>query len=181
MPLTPDELHHLVDTIEGLGREMTSLRVALATTDRRARWSRSVAIIGVVAGIIGGAVGLGGVAVGVSARATADDLAKTRKDAQISGCVQSNLAIQRTRDALTAGVSVLTQPDPRRGEVEQARVDRFVIEYSKHVNNALPYRDCSEGGIAAYYENPPVDPALGSGLTTTTTPVLPLTPSTTRR
>ena len=169
MPLTPDELHTLVDTLDDVEKEMTGLRIALATTDRRSRWSRSVAVVGVVAGIIGGAVGIGGVVVGASAQATADDLATTRTEAQVSACVQDNLATRRTRDALIAGVSVLAQPSPTRGPNEQASVDRFVVEYTRHISNALPFRDCSPGGIASYYEHPPVDPALGAGLTTTTT------------
>lgn len=175
MPLTPDELHALVDTIDSVKSEMTGLRIALVTADKRARWARSVAIVGVVAGIIGGAVGFFGVAVGVSAGATADELAATRKESQVSACVQANLTTQRTRDALVAGVSVLTQPDPRRGANEQAAVDRFVVEYTRHVNRALPYRDCSADGIASYYENPPTDPALGVGASTTTTVPMPPT------
>lgn len=168
MPLSPDELHSLVGTIDALKGEMTGLRLALITADRRARWARSVAIVGVVVGIIGGAVGAGGVVVGASAQDTADTNTRNRKESQIASCVQANLTNQRTRDALIAGVSVLTQPDPRRGEIEQARVDRFVVEYSRHINAALPYRDCSPGGIVAYYKNPPIDPALEAGVTTTT-------------
>lgn len=171
MPLSPDEYQHLFEAMDTLKGEMTGLRLALVTTDKRARWSRSVAIVGVVVGIVGGAVGLGGVAVGVSAGATADDLASSRREQQQSSCVQANLTTQRTREALIAGVSVLTQPDPRRGANEQASVDRFVVEYTRHVNSALPFRDCRPEGLTAYFENPPIDPALGSGigLTTTTT------------
>jgi hypothetical protein len=161
MPLSPEELHSLVGTLDSLKSEMTNLRIALATADKRARWARSVAIVGVVVGIVGGSVGLGGVVVGVSARATADDLAQTRKESQVASCVQSNLTTQKTRSALIAGVSVLTQPNPNRGPNEQAGVDRFVVEYTRNVHSALPYRDCSAEGINRYYENPPVDPALG--------------------
>ena len=168
MPLNPEELHQLVGTIDGLGREITGLRVALVTADKRSRWARSVAIVGVVAGIIGGAVGIGAVLVGMSARATAHDLADSRREAQVSGCVQANLQTQRTRDALVAGVSVITQPDPRREPAQQAAVDRFVVEYTRNVNNALPYRDCSPGGIKSYYQHPPVDPALQFATTSTT-------------
>jgi hypothetical protein len=171
MPLTPDELHELVATIDGLGREITGLRVALVTADKRSRWARSVAIVGVVAGIIGGAVGVGGVVVGASAQATADDLAASRKEAQVSGCVQANLQTQRTRDALIAGVSVLTGPNPQRDSDEQARVDRFFLEYSNNIKAALPFRDCSPGGIKSYYEHPPIDPALSVGPITSSTVV----------
>lgn len=169
MPLNPDELHHLLETIDALKGEITGLRLILGTADRRSRWARSVAVVGVVVGIIGGAVGLIGVAVGVAAQDTADTNAKVRKETQISACVQANLTTQRTRDALIAGVSVLTQPNPNRGANEQASVDRFVVEYSRHIQAALPYRDCSAGGISAYYANPPIDPALGGLVVPTTT------------
>lgn len=169
MPLSPDELHTLLDTTNELAKEMTGLRLALATADRRSRWARTVGTVGVVVGIIGGAVGLLGVAVGVSAQDTADTNAKIRKETQVSACIQSNLTTQRTRDALIAGVSVLTQPNPNRGANEQASVDRFVVEYSRHIQAALPFRDCSSGGITAYFLNPPIDPALGSLIVPTTT------------
>ena len=167
MPLNPEDLHSLVTTIEVLNTEVAGLRIALVNADKRARWARSVAIVGVVAGIIGGAVGLGGVIVGANAKATAEDLAETRRETQVSACIQANLTTQRTRDALIDGVSVLTQPDPRRGDAEQAAVDRFVVEYTRKVNAALPYRDCSPGGIRSYYSHPPIDPALGTATSST--------------
>jgi len=159
----------LVGKIDESNREMASLSARLATADRRARWARSVAIIGVIAGIVGGAVGAGGVIVGASAQATADDLAESRRETQQSACVQANLTTWRTRGALIAGIQVLAAPDPRRTEAEQARVDRFVVEYTTSVHNALPYRDCSPRGIAQYFAHPPDDPALGEPPATTTT------------
>lgn len=171
MPLNPSELQALVSTIDVLNAEVAGLRQVMVHADKRAKWARSVAIVGVVAGIIGGAVGIGGVVVGASAQATADDLAAARQESLVSGCVQSNLQTQRTREALIAGVSVLTQPDPRRSEAERIALDRFAIEYTRTVNNALPYRDCSPGGIRSYYAHPPTDPALAGGPVTSSTVV----------
>ena len=172
MPLSPEEYHVLVEKIDESNHEMARLSARLATADKRARWARSVAIVGVIAGIMGGAVGAGGVIVGASAQATADALAASRRETQQSACVQANLTNQRTRDALIAGVEVVAAPDPRRSEMEQARVDRFVVAYTASVQRALPYRDCSRRGIELYFANPPDDPALGEppGGTTTSIP-----------
>ena len=169
MPLSPEDANALVSTIDVLNTEVAGLRIALISADRKARRGQTVGTVGVVVGIIGGAVGFFGVLVGANARATAEDLAEARKESQVSGCVQANLSTQRTREALKSGVSILSQPDPRRSDAGQASVDRFVIEYSGKVDAALPFRDCSPDGIRAYYDRPPIDPALSTGPTTSTT------------
>lgn len=168
MPLTPDELGQFITTIDQLTREMRVHEQLLETTNKRSRWAQKVAIIGVGVGLTGLAVGIGGIIFGVAAQATADDLAESRRESQVSACIQANETTERTRDALIAGVSVLTQPDARRTDAQQASVDRFVVEYTRHVDGALPFRDCSRRGIDAYYANPPVDPALGGATTTST-------------
>lgn len=171
MTLKSEDLASLVSTIEVLNTEVAGLRLALVNADKRARWARSVAIVGVAVGILGVAVGVGGVLVGASAKATARDLAANRRENSVASCVQANLTTQRTREALIAGVSVLTQPNTNRTDAGQASVDRFVVEYTRKVEAQLPYRDCSEKGVRAYYENPPADPALGapSSVSSTTT------------
>lgn len=163
MPLTPDELNTLVHSIDVLNTEVSGLRAAMINADRRARWARSVAIVGVVAGIIGGAVGLGGVMVGASAQRTADDIEVSRQEAGVSSCVQANVQMERTRAALVAGVSVLAQPsDPPRSAAAQERIDEFVRTYTASVEQKLPFRDCSREGIANYLKNPPPDPNKGN-------------------
>lgn len=167
MPLSPEELERFIGTIDQLTAEMRTHEKMLETANRRAAWAKKAAIVGVAVGIAGTVVGFGGLIFGVGAQASTDDLAATRKESQVSSCVQANETTQRTRDALIRGVSVLTQPDPRRGPNEQASVDRFVVQYTRGVEAALPFRDCSIRGIRSYYENPPTDPALGGATTTT--------------
>lgn len=163
MPLTPDELNTLVHSIDVLNAEVSGLRAAMINADRRARWARSVAIVGVVAGIIGGAVGLGGVIVGASAQQTADDIEVSRREVSVSSCVQANVQTQRTRAAFVAGVAVLAQPsDPPRSAIAQERVEEFVRTYTASVEQKLPYRDCSKEGIANYLRSPPPDPNKGN-------------------
>lgn len=163
MPLTPEEFSTLIHSIDVLNTEVSGLRAAMLNADKRARWARSVAIIGVVAGIVGGAVGLGGVMVGADAQRTADDIETSRREASVSSCVQQNVQTERTRSAFVAGVSVLAQPtDPPRSAASQERVEEFVRTYTASIEQKLPYRDCSKEGITNYLKNPPPDPNRGN-------------------
>lgn len=159
MPLTPDELHQLVDKLDELSRDIAAHKAALAVADRRSRWARTAALVGILVGVLGVAVGIGGAIFGVNAQATADDIARERTDARAGACVQANVTTQRTRDALIAGVSVIDVPDPNRSPDRQQAIDRFIANYTAHIEAALPYRDCSAAGIAAYFTHPPADPA----------------------
>ncbi len=167
MPLSPEELARFISTVDTLTLEMRVHEEKLVATNKRSARAQNVATIGVAVGIFGVVVGLGGILAGLTARATADDLKQARRDGRVATCIQSNLQTQRTREALLSGVSVLTQPDARRGAAEQTALDRFVVEYGRKVDASLPYRDCSERGIEAYYRHPPDDPALGRMTTTT--------------
>lgn len=163
MPLSPEDAAALVSTIDVLSTEVSGLRAAMINADRRARWARSVAIVGVVVGIIGVVVGLGGVLVGADAQRTADDIEISRREASTSSCIQQNVQTFRTRSALVAGVSVLAQPtDPPRSHAAQERVDEFVRTYTDSVEQKLPYRDCSPEGIKNYLKSPPPDPNRGN-------------------
>lgn len=167
MPLSPEDLSRFISTVDALTLEMRVHEEKLMAANRRSARAQNVATIGVVVGIVGVVVGIGGAIFGLTAQSTTEDLKQARRDGRIATCVQSNLQTQRTREALLSGVSVLTQPDPRRSNTEQAAVDRFVVEYGRKVDGSLPYRDCSERGIDIYYQHPPADPALGRVTTTT--------------
>lgn len=159
----------LIATIDTLSRDIGDHKAALVVADRRSRWARTVSVVGICVGILGVAVGIGGALFGMSAQTTADDVGQARRDNLISGCVQQNLTTQRTREALVAGVSVLTNLNPNRTPDEQAAVDEFVRRYTTQVEGALPYRDCSPAGIATYYDHPPADPATIQTSSTTIT------------
>lgn len=159
----------LITTIDGLSRDIHAHKSALAAADRRSRWARTVAVVGICVGILGVAVGMGGAIFGLNAQTTADDVSQARRDNLVSGCVQANITTQRTRAALVAGVSVLTTLNPDRTAEQQANVDEFVDRYTTSVERALPYRSCSPEGIAAYYDHPPVDPATIQTSSTTNT------------
>lgn len=165
MPLTPEELAHLMVKMDELGHEMAVHGAALKVTDRRSRWARTVGTIGVIAGIIGGVVGAGGVLVGASARATAEDVADARREAQVGSCIQANVTTERSREALVNGLLAILPPGQEPTEKQQEIVDR----YTKQVEEALPFRSCSPAGIEAYLRNPPADPATVQTSSTTIT------------
>lgn len=161
---SPD-LGRLIATIDSLRADIAGHKAELLVADRRSRWARTAALVGILVGIVGIAVGTGGAIFGVNAQTSADDIARERNDARISGCVQANVTTQRTREALVAGVSVLDVPNPQRTADQQAALDRFIATYTAHVEAALPMRDCSAGGVDAYFARPPADPATTSTTT----------------
>lgn len=171
MPLQSENLVVLIGKLDELAVEMKGLSGALKATDQKAKWAKRAATVGIAVGIIGCMVGVIGLVAGWKANDTADQLAQSRREGQISSCVQSNLTTERIRAALIQGVSVVSQPNPNRTEAEQASIDRFVTEYTLRTNSALPYRDCTPRGIEIYYEHPPADPALSPPIITSSTTV----------
>lgn len=165
---SPD-FYRLISTIDALSRDIAGHKDALVVADRRSRWARTASVVGILVGIIGIAVGTGGAIFGASAQATADDLARSRQEGRVAGCVQGNITTQRTRAALVAGVSVLAAPNQGRSESGQAAVDEFVRRYTAQIEQALPYRDCSARGIDIYYDHAPTDPATVQTSSTTIT------------
>jgi len=144
--------------------EMEGLKVQLAGANRRSAAAKNVAVIGIVAAVVGLAIGAGGLVYADKAQDTADDVARIQDerraeqaDARVSSCIQQNVTTQRTRNALISGVSVLAPGDGEDGA--SPRVREFIAGYTARVEKALPYRDCSPEGIAAYFDKPPGDPA----------------------
>lgn len=164
MPLTPEELHQLIEKLDVVSEEMATHGAKLAVTDQRSRKARSTATVGVIAAIIGLAVGAGGILVGASARATADDINASRRESRESSCIQANVTTKANREALVNGLLAVFPPGQELSENQKKVVER----YSAQVEEALPYRDCSEKGVNAYFRDPPVDPALPPTSTTTT-------------
>ncbi len=86
-----------------------------------------------------------------------DDINASRQARNVSICIQTNVQIEGTRNALIGGadglLSISTQFTP-----EQIRTIHDT--YAAAVEAELPYRDCSPDGIAKYLEDPPADPAV---------------------
>lgn len=163
MPLTSEELSALIAKLDEVTAEMVDHGARLEVTDKRSRKASNTARVGIIVGIIGACVGIGGVLVGVEARATAEELAKSRRESQASGCVQANITTQANRAALVQGLLAIIPPGQEPTESQQEIVRR----YTSQVEAALPFRDCSERGLAAYYDHPPADPALRTATSST--------------
>lgn len=151
-PGSPPDLRRLIGVINDLAQKLEDNKTALAIADRRARWARVVAYVGIATGSVG-------IVYGIGAKGTADDIQASRREASTSGCVQANVSTERTRGALVAGVSVLSAPSPGRTAEDQAALDTFIKQYTDEVERVLPFRDCSDAGIARYINHPPADPA----------------------
>lgn len=79
-----------------------------------------------------------------------------RDAARIAACTNSNVEKLAVRLAVQRSLLTLARPGVPITPEQQTTIDA----YNKAVNDGLPFRDCSPGGIAAYYRNPPSDPAV---------------------
>lgn len=83
------------------------------------------------------------------------------RDALVSSCVQYNqqqAAAARAEKAEWRKLTDHIAPRPRSAQV-QRRVDEFLDDQDATITAEHAYRDCSEQGLDAYFENPPPDPA----------------------
>lgn len=155
MALEDDErklLQRTVEACERLDKSLTDTREAL--TRRIVRASLAVALALLAA--------LGAVVIGARARATANDLSEFVSDveadraaARVSSCVQANATTESQRAAMVGALRALAPPGSL-SPSGQAALDK----YEDEVDARLPYRDCSPAGIAAFFKDPPVDPAV---------------------
>jgi hypothetical protein len=156
--MMPQELartaHELGQDLRDLTQAMTDHRRAVEKADQRSK-------AGIIAGIIGIMVGLLATIYAINADETADrvsdlqeQVAADQEEARHSACIQFNVQRNEVRGALKASLLTLARA-PITPE-QQIIVDK----YNTEVDESLPYRDCSEDGIAAYFKTPPKDPAL---------------------
>lgn len=162
----PAQVERLIGTIDHLSDDLEDHKEVLVAADKRSRYARRAAIIGIVAGIVGVGVGVWGISVGARAQNTADDVnhLTAQSDAEreankVSSCVQFNVQRKETREAMKLALTSLAPPEANRTEQQRAALET----YNKSVDLGLPYRDCSSAGIAAYFKSPPRDPAGQGG------------------
>lgn len=143
-----EEYQRFEETVDTLNKVLVSHRAELNKAKNVARSGVVVGIIGIIVGLIGGAVGFDG-------RSRAQDIVAARNEARISGCIQSNVATQGSREALASSILVFADDPNHLTPKEQIIADA----YRSRVEHALPYRDCSPEGLDRYFDNPPADPA----------------------
>lgn len=165
MPTSSPDFIPFIESVDKLAVEIAAHKAQLTIADRRSRWARTASMVGIVVGVVGIAVGLGGAVFGLAAQTTADDLADSRRETQVSACVQQNVTTERVRVALVQSLLAILPPGQEPTDAQKLIVDR----YTTQVEQALPYRSCSEAGIKAYFDHPPADPAATQTSSTTTT------------
>lgn len=161
-----DTVTRLEATLREHRVEMETVEGDLRANERATSSANRVAMVATVAAIVGVVVGLVGIGVAVDGRSTANTVRgiqkaqiADRKDARTSSCVQANVATKSNRAALVDALIAVLPPGTTPTEAQQAIVER----YRAQVEESLPYRDCSDKGIADYFEDPPADPAITEG------------------
>lgn len=160
---TPNDLQRFYAAVDSLSTDIaahkTTINNAIAHANQQSEDAKKTARRGVAVGAFGILVGIVSLVIGYNAKATADDIESSRREAIKAGCIQQNVQTDRTRAALVAGVAVVAAPtDPPRSADAQQRADEFVRTYTDQTSQKLPYRDCTDEGISSYIKNPPPDP-----------------------
>jgi hypothetical protein len=142
-----DQLTTLID--HDLVPSLAATRKVVERSAKRSRIAFILSGISIVLILMAGGVVL-------QNRDAIHDANELRDEILLISCVQDNVSTQKDRDALVGSLITLADDPNKLTTEEQALVDA----YSKRVEELLPFRDCSEDGIEAYYNNLPPDPAL---------------------
>ena len=162
----PAQVERLIGTIDHLSDDLDAHKALITGADKRSKYAKAAALIGLMVGVLGIAVGAAGIGYGRQAQHTADDLKALQDSANadraantLSSCIQFNVQRAETRAAMKLALASLAPPVANQTEQQRAALET----YSKSVDLGLPYRDCSASGIAAYFKSPPKDPAGQGG------------------
>lgn len=148
-PPSTAQVDRLISSIGDLQRELAATR---AVVEKAASRSRSAILLSVIS------IALLMVSFGVvlSNRASVEASNEVRDEARRVACVRENISIVDTREAISGSIIALAPPGTSLTDEQEARI----AAYAERVSELLPFRDCSPEGVAAYYENPPPDPAV---------------------
>lgn len=150
---TNDPLHlggdsaTLLSSMHDLRAELSAFRPLLERANRTARRAKVAAAIGILVGVVGVVIGIGGWIAQVNANQSTDA-------ARQAGCIQQNVQALEVSSKLVNGLKAFFDDPDNLTPQEQAALNVYEAATQPE------FRDCSEAGIKAYIENPPVDPAL---------------------
>lgn len=147
-PPTLNQLNQLLSSIRDLSGEIAELREQLTAQKTRNRVMTALATLMLVALIAVGLVAYGN-------RETVKEIQHSRAERTMIDCVRENLSIQADRNAFVGSILTFAE-DPEHLDADQQLA---LANYADAVALAKPYRDCSEAGIAAYFDSLPDDPA----------------------
>lgn len=160
----------LTETAIELRRDINQLTLALPDhrravdkANRRAKWAIITAIVGITVGLCATIYAVDARDTAKVANTTADEVRLLQEQlkadtaaVRVAACIQFNDQRNDVRNAITDGILAF-QPDgvPLTGQ-QQVLLNKYALR----VASQLDFRDCSPEGIAEYYRNPPVDPAV---------------------
>lgn len=149
-PPTRNQVAELVVSMDDLSSEMSGLHSELSRQRRRNVATMTLAGVLTVCLVV---------AVGVmsNTRTALHALNRERADRTTIACIYANATIKADRAAFINSLRALVPAGQELTDEQQMAI----AAYTAAVEASKPYRDCSTEGIAAYYENPPVDPASG--------------------
>lgn len=158
--IPPADITEMLTTMDRLSEEIRALRKELGeqrelhtrelhTMNVRARRMKILTIILALLVIVG-------CVFTYQNRKTLEDFHTQRTESRRGACIQFNVTTQGQRTALHNALLTFV-PDPDNMTAEQKT---SLTKFDDAVENALPYRDCSDDGIDAYYSDPPPDPAV---------------------
>lgn len=164
LPPTQGQIAELLASMGVLSEEMDHLRLELHRANLRTRIAKFAAISAILLTLVAGWLA-------VEARHQTDEITDYRANAQVASCIQTNNLIVGIRGGIVqAGIAgiVTFAPDPEHLTAdEQVKLAAYAAALAQGAEDAVPFRDCSEEGLAAYYSATPTDPA--------TQPTVPIT------
>lgn len=182
MPYDPEQVDKLIKTIGSLELELVAHKKVIVDSEKRSRYAKKAAVIGLGVAIMGIFVGLLGYSAGNKAQKTADDVSALTQDINedrgsqvIAACVNYNVQRAEVRAALKLSLRALAPVSD--AELTERQRELLAV-YNAAVDAGLPFRDCSPAGIAKYFEEPPADPATIAPPAVTVAPI-PTVPTTT--
>jgi hypothetical protein len=148
-PISTGQLDDLIGAIKALQGELSATRVVVEKSVKNSRTARVLSIISIALFLV--SFGLF-----VSNYKTIHSIDRVRDEARVVACVQENVGIASERVAISESIVALAPP----GTVFTPDQEARIAAYGDLVDKLLPFRDCSDEGIAAYYADLPEDPAL---------------------
>jgi hypothetical protein len=160
----PDQVERLIAAVDSNTETMQRLEIEVLGTSQVAEDAKGTAddaklIVLVSAGcllLVLLAVTMG-IWYSIDAKHTVDNANQERAERSVTACVYSNAQLKKVRDTLVLSLASVIPENQALTREQQESLDR----YKATVEATLTYRNCTDEGIKAYFENPPKDPARG--------------------
>lgn len=160
MPNTPPTRGDLANVVIALDHLEGRIDEAKQQSKQTADRTRNLAAVAIAAACLGILVGVAGILAAQKAQDAVDEVNRQRAENIVTACNRFNeeVAVNHNGivDELVEFVAFLGQdqtPEDPRTPDEQALIDRLVGQrQAEFASRMVRYRDCSDRGIAAYYD-----------------------------